>query len=90
MARMPRSLFFPPKDPRLAAKISIVSPAAFRRSITTLKRDGLTLREKRALVLARTRAAVQLRRRNLSMRERRQFRTISRMKLPRITSRKRS
>ena len=83
-----RSIFFPAKSKRLARAISIESPTAFRRSIKKLKREGLTLRERRALMLARTRAAVQLKRKRLSMKERRQFRTISKMEIPRVTKRR--
>lgn len=82
------SIFFKPRSKRLARIISTKSPASFRRSIRTLKKGGLTLMEKRALVLARTRATAQLGRRNLSSKERRQFRTISRMRIGPITRRR--
>ncbi len=80
-----QTLFFAPRNPRLARVIDTTSPTAFRRSIKTLKRGGLTVREKRALTLAKNRAGAQLNRRNLSKKERKQFRTISRMRLPKIT-----
>lgn len=88
MSRM-RSLFFPPKNRRIARIISIRSPSAFRGSIRELKRGGLTTTEKRALVLAQNRANAQLRRSNLSARERRQFREIKRIRLPKITKHRR-
>ncbi len=74
-----------PKDKRLARIISITSPTAFRKSIRTLKKGGITLKEKRALVLARNRAGAQLDRKNLSSKERKQFKAITRMSLPPIT-----
>lgn len=87
MGRITKSIFFPPKDKALAKKISITSPAAFRRSIRELKRGGVTLKERRALILAKTRATVQLKRNNLSNKERKQFRTISQMNIPKVTKR---
>lgn len=82
-----KSLFFAPKDKVLARKISIKTPGQFRKSIELLKKNGITLKEKRGLVLARTRAKVQLRRKNLSKRERNQFTTISTMRIPNVTKR---
>lgn len=76
-------LFSKAKDKRLASKISVRSPTAFRESIHKLERGGLSLREERALVLARTRGKLQLRRSNLSGKERRQFREISKIRVPR-------
>ena len=87
MVKITKSIFFPPKDKALARKISITSPAAFRRSIRELKKGGITLKEKRALTLARTRSMVQLKRKNLSTKERKQFRAISKMNLPKVTKR---
>jgi len=81
------SIFFPAKNKRLARIITTKSPTAFRRSIRTLKKGGLTVTEKRALVLARTRAAAQLKRRNLSTKERRQFRMIAKIRIGKITKR---
>ncbi len=83
-----KSLFFPPKNRRLARVISIKSPTRFRNSIRTLRKNGITLTERRALLLARTRAKVQLRRPNLSLKERKQFRVISRMTVPLVTRRR--
>lgn len=88
MVRFNKSIFFPPKDKVLARKISIKSPAAFRRSINKLKKNGITLKEFRALNLAKTRAKVTLKRKTLSDRERKQFTTISRMRIPKIKKRK--
>ncbi len=87
MVRITKSIFFPPKDKALARKISITSPAAFRKSIRELKKGGITLKERRALTLAKTRATVQLKRNNLSNKERKQFRTISQMNIPKVTKR---
>ena len=78
---MAKTLFFPPKHKALAGKISIESPSAFRESVKVLRKGGLTIRERRALVLARTRAKMQLRRKNLSTKERRQFKEISRVRI---------
>jgi len=80
-----KTLFFKAKSKALAKKISITSPAAFRASIKELKKGGLSLREKRALVLARNRAAAQLKRKNLSAKERKQFRAISKISIPKIS-----
>ncbi len=87
--KLKRSLFFPPKNKRLARAITIKSPTAFRKSIKKLKKGGLTTTEKKALVLARTRAKIQLKRKNLSPKERKQMREISRIKLPKITRKRR-
>lgn len=85
--KFPKSLFFPPKDKKLAAKISIKTPEQFKKSIMLLKKRGITLKEKRALTLARTRASLQLRRKNLSKRERNQMMAISKTIIPRVTRR---
>ena len=82
------SLFFKPSDPKLAKIITIKSPEGFRQSIRTLKRGGITTKEKRALVLAKNRVKVQLKRKKLSPNERRQFREISKIKLPNISKKK--
>ena len=87
MVKITKSIFFKPKDKVLARKISIRTPTSFKRSISKLKKGGITLKEKRALTLARTRAIVQLKRPNLSLRERRQFLTIAEMKNPRGSKR---
>ena len=81
MPKKRKTVFFKARSKRLAKIISIKSPSAFRKSIATLKKGGLTTREKRALVLARTRAKLQLRRKNLSAKERKQMRAISKMKI---------
>ena len=87
MVKITKSIFLPPKDKALARKISIKSPTAFKKSIKELKKGGITLKEKRALTLAKTRAIVQLRRKNLSPKEKRQFKAISNMKIPKIKNR---
>ncbi|KKN48501.1 hypothetical protein LCGC14_0651940 [marine sediment metagenome] len=88
MVRITKSIFFPPKDKALARKISIKSPTAFRRSIRKLRLGGITLKERRALTLAKTRATVQLKRNNLSSNERRQFRSISQINIPKVTKKR--
>ncbi len=80
-----KSLFFKAKSKRLARDVTIVSPTAFRESIRKLKVGGLTLKEKRALVLAKNRAGAQLKRKNLSPKERKQFRAIMKINIPKIT-----
>ncbi len=80
-----KSLFFEPKSKKLARQISITSPAAFQRSIGIIKKDGVTLNESRALILAQNRAKAQLQRKNLSLRERIEFNTIANIKLPKVT-----
>ncbi len=79
------SLFGAARDMALAAKVSIASPGLFRESIRELKKDGITLKERRALVLAQNRATAQLSRKNLSFKERVEFRKISGMRIPRVT-----
>ena len=83
MVKIKKSIFFPPKDKALARKISIKTPAQFRKSINILKKNGITIKENKALVLARTRAKVQLKRKNLSVRERNQMRAIANTTIPR-------
>ena len=75
------SIFGKPKSKVLAAKISIKSPQEFKESIRKLKENELTLHEKRALVLARTRAKLQLRRKVLSLKERKEMLEISKTKI---------
>ncbi len=77
-----KTLFFAPRDPRLARIIKIDTPQNFRRSIRILSKGGLTLKERRSLVLARNRATAQLGRKNLSRKERMEFREISRTEIP--------
>ncbi len=85
MVKIKKSIFFPPKDKKLAAKISIKTPGQFKKSINNLKKNGITLKENKALVLARTRAKVQLRRKNLSTRERNQMKAIAKTVIPRVS-----
>ena len=79
-----KSIFFPPKDKRLAEIVSIATPQAFKASIKALKgkKGYLTLREYRALLLAQNRAKAMLKRKNLSPQERRELREIVRIKIP--------
>lgn len=88
MTKFNKSLFSKPKSKYLASRISIKSPTAFHRSIRTLSRGGLKLTEKRALTLAQTRAKLQLRRKSLSQGERKQFRAIATMKIPKVGRRR--
>jgi len=85
MVKIKKSIFFPPKDKALAKKISIRTPGQFRKSINKLRKNGITLKENRALVLARTRAKVQLKRKNLSVRERNQMEAIVNTVIPRVS-----
>ena len=78
------TLFKPAKNERLARIISIKSKASFLRSIQALKKGGLTLREIRALTLAKNRAGASAKRRNISVKERKQMISISKVKLPRM------
>ncbi len=80
-----QSLFFAPTNKRLARDITIVSPSAFDRSIKTIKKGGVTLKEHRGLVLAQNRSRAQLQRPNLSLKERIQFNVIASRKLPKVT-----
>ncbi len=90
MVATKQSLFFKAKDPRLARDISITSPAAFRKSIKILKKGGITLKEMRALQLAKNRGAAQLKRKNLSSKEKKQFRAISKINIPKVNSPRRN
>ena len=83
MPKFKNSIFFPAKNKRLADVITIQSPRAFRESIKTLMKGGLQPKERKALVLARSRAKAQLSRKNLSVGERREFSMISRINIPR-------
>ena len=76
-----KTIFFKPKSRRLAKVISIKSPSNFKKSIAKLKRNKLTLKERKALILARTRVTVQLKRKNLSLKERKQFKKIANIKI---------
>lgn len=83
MAKKTNSLFYEkPASKKIAKKVSIESPTAFKRSIRKLKRKGLTTHEKRALVLARNRAGAMLKRKNLSTKEKIQMRKIKNTRLP--------
>ncbi len=79
------TLFFKPTSRRLARDISITSPNAFNDSIKRIKLGGVTVQEKRGLVLAQNRARAQLGRKNLSLKEKIQFTVIATTKLPKIT-----
>ena len=79
------TLFFKPKYPSIARKISITSPFTFKESIKSLTKGGLNLKEKRALVLAQNRARAQLKRKNLSSKERKQFKAISKINIPKVS-----
>ena len=85
MTRFKKSLFFPPKNKRLARTITIKTPSAFRKSIRTLTKGGVTVTEKKALALAKKRAVVQLKKGDLSTKERSQFTMISKIKLPKLS-----
>ncbi len=80
-----KSVFQKAKNKELAELISIRDPKAFKKSIKDLKKHGLTLEEKRALVLAKTRASLQLRRKNLSPKEVKEFTQISKMRIGKVT-----
>ncbi len=80
-----KTIFFPPKSKRLAKIISITSPSAFRKSIRVLSRGGLTLRERRALVLAQNRARAILKKKTLSPKERREMKAIAKIRIPPVT-----
>jgi hypothetical protein len=78
-----KSIFdIPIKSKARAKVISIVSPAAFRKSIKVLMKGRYTVGDQRALVLARNRAKAMLNRKNLSSKERKQFRAISKIRIP--------
>lgn len=70
---------------RIANAINIKSPTAFKESITKLRKGGVTGKEKKALVLAQNRAKAQLKRKHLSSNERKQFRQIVKIKLPKVS-----
>lgn len=70
------------KSKRRANIISITSPTAFRRSIREIRKGNYTLGDYRALVLAKTRATLMLKKKNLSAKERKQFKEISKINIP--------
>lgn len=70
------------QNKKLASKISITSPTAFRNSIRQVGKNGYTLEELRALQLAENRAKAQLKRKDLSSKERKQLKEISKVKIP--------
>ncbi len=72
------------KDKRLAEIISIESPEAFKNSIKQLGADGLSERERNALVFSQNRAGAQLRRKNLSPKERVEFEQIVNIAIPEV------
>lgn len=80
-----KTIFFESHS-ELSDIISIKSPKAFKESIKELKEGGITTKEKKALVLAQNRARAILHKKNLSEKERKQFKAISKVKLPKITS----
>lgn len=75
------TIFFPAKNKRAARIIKIDSPSNYRKSIQILKKGGLTTTEKRALILAQNRAKAQLKRSNITIKERKQFKQISKIKV---------
>jgi hypothetical protein len=82
-----KSIFFKPRNQNLANKISIKSPLAFRSSIKELRKGGINMPERRGLILAQNRSKLMLMRHNLSPMERKQFNTISKIKLPKVSRR---
>lgn len=70
------------KSQRRADNISITSPTAFKKSITELKKGNYSTADQRALQLAKNRATAQLNRKNLSAKERKQMREISKTNIP--------
>jgi len=80
--RVSKSIFFSARHKRLARVIRIDSPSNFRRSIAVLKKNGISLLEFRALVLAKNRAKAILRKSGLSVMERRQMRAIVNTPIP--------
>lgn len=88
--RRQRSLFGQRvKSPILADRITIRSPGAFRESIRLLEKGGLTLTERRGLVLAQNRAGAQLGRKNLSAKERVEFEKIVKIRIPKVSKKRR-
>lgn len=69
-------------------RVSVESPVAFMQSMAVLRRGGLRTAEKKALIMAQNRALAQLNRKDLSNKERGEFATIARFKLPPVTRRK--
>lgn len=72
------SMFYEkPESKKIAKKVSIKSPKAFKESVEKLGKDGFTTHEKRALILAQNRSKAQLKRENLSDKEKKQFKEIA-------------
>lgn len=70
------------KSQRRSKIISIKSPTEFRKSIKELKKGRYTVGDQRALQLAKNRAGAILKRTNLSPKEKRQFKAISKITIP--------
>ena len=82
-----KSIFKIPVKSKARAKIvSIRSPAKFRESIRTLKKGNYTLADERALILAQNRAKASLNRKNLSEKEIKEMKEISKIKIPQSDS----
>lgn len=75
------TIFFPPKHPKLAKAISIVSPKEAKASVRKVKAmKGLTRRQKiSALILASNRALALAKKNNISARERKELRQVAKI-----------
>ncbi|MEM5867950.1 MAG: hypothetical protein QXG39_08540 [Candidatus Aenigmatarchaeota archaeon] len=73
------TIFFPPKHPKLAKAITIVSPEKARESIRKVAQmKGLTRRQKiSALILASNRALALAKKKHLSARERKELKEVA-------------
>ena len=65
-------------------QVDTTSPAAFKKSVTRLRRKGLTLEEQRRLRIAKARAAAQILRPNISKKEKKQFKEILKVPIPKV------
>ncbi len=81
-------LFRPAKSKRLAKLVDITSPTAFKRGLRKAKLNGFTRKEQQAFVLGKNRADAQLKRTNLSPKERKQFKAITNVRIPKISTRR--
>lgn len=70
------------KSQRRSKIISIRTPKEFRNSIRELKKDKYTIGDQRALQLAKNRASTILNKTNLSLKEKKQFKQISKINIP--------
>ena len=74
--------FSPARRKAISQAVSIKSPSRFKQSVRILSKGGLSVQERKVLVMAQDRADMQLQRKDLSSIERRQFKEIKGVNIP--------